>query len=91
MANRVDVIDGVCVDGGARMTYDEQRELKALQQSLNRFELNGDVGRMVFHAVENAADERDPVTLAREQAVRQRQPRTGLGRIYDLIARRLWR
>lgn len=72
------------------MTYDEQRELKALQQSLNRFELNGDVGRMVFHAVENAAEERDPVALAREQALRQRQPRTAFGRIYEVVAR-LWR
>ena len=41
------------------MGPEEQRELKTLLDRLERFELPGDVGRMVFLALENAVDERE--------------------------------
>jgi len=37
---------------------DERQELRSLLGGLERFELPGDVGRMVYLALENAADER---------------------------------
>jgi hypothetical protein len=41
------------------MGPDERQELKALLDRVERSELHGDVGRMIFLALENAADERD--------------------------------
>lgn len=70
------------------MTAEERQKLKDLQERLDRFELHGDVGRMVFLAVENAADERDPTAAARGQAARRRRSR--LGRLREAVLR-IWR
>ena len=41
------------------MSPNKQRELNVLLDALERSRLLGDIGRMIFLAVENATDERD--------------------------------
>lgn len=56
---------------GCRMAPDERRELELLINRLKQFELYGDVGRMVFLAVENAVDERQHDEAALVQPTRR--------------------
>jgi uncharacterized protein (UPF0335 family) len=53
------------------MGPDERQELKALLDRVERSELHGDVGRMIFLALENAADERDHEAAAQQVAASQ--------------------
>jgi hypothetical protein len=56
------------------MACDERSELETLVMRLKQFELNGDVGRMVFLAVENAVDEKQCEDAARSSRRRTRAP-----------------
>jgi hypothetical protein len=56
------------------MAPDERRELETLINRLKQFELYGDVGRMVFLAVENAVDEKELDDTAPAKPARQRAP-----------------
>ena len=70
------------------MERGEQRELKALLNRLQQFELRGDVGRMIFLALENATDEREQkATSHRLAGFRGRAPLLRLGRLRDALLR----
>ena len=69
------------------MEPDEQQKLKALQHGLDGFELQGDVGRMVFLALENASDERQPSTSTQAPPARRRRRRTLFSRLGDILSR----
>ena len=56
------------------MAPDERLELETLINRLKQFELYGDVGRMVFLAVENAVDEKDQDDAAQAKPARQWAP-----------------
>jgi hypothetical protein len=61
---------------------DEQRELRALLNRLEDFELPGDVGRMIYLAIENATDEREQLAAGDVRAVgRSRTVMPGLKRL----------
>ena len=70
------------------MERGEQRELKALLDRLQQFELRGDVGRMIYLALENATDEREQkATLRGPAGFRGHAPLLHWGRLRDA----LWR
>lgn len=52
---------------------DERFELQMLMDRLDRAEVAGDVGRMVFLALENATDERQLTAAAQLEAARRRR------------------
>lgn len=57
------------------MASDERFELQVLVDRLDRSEVAGDVGRMVFLALENAIDERQLMAAAQQESARRRQTR----------------
>ena len=72
------------------MRLDERRKLKALLDRLERAELPGDVGHMVYLALENATDEREQAAAARAKAARRgRGLATRLKRLRDAFDRTL--
>lgn len=86
-AKRVRLTDTFPIDTGEPVKPEEQQKLKALQHGLDRFELHGDVGRMVYLALENASDEREPSTPPRAQPARRRRRRTLFSRLGDILSR----
>lgn len=68
------------------MASDERFELQRLVDRLERAEVAGDVGRMVFLALENATDERELSAAAQLEAARRgRTPRPGIERLLDSL------
>jgi hypothetical protein len=65
---------------------DERSELQRLADRLERSELAGDVGRMVFLALENATDERQQMAAAQLEAARRRQaPKRRIKQLLDTL------
>lgn len=70
------------------MERGEQRELKALLNRLQQFELRGDIGRMIYLALENATDEREQKATPHGLAsFRGRAPMLRLRRLRDAFLR----
>jgi hypothetical protein len=65
---------------------DERSELQVLVDRLERSELAGDVGRMVYLALENATDERQLMAAAQlEAARRHRSPKLRIKQLLDTL------
>jgi hypothetical protein len=72
---RLAATDGVAVGGLDDRLLSagshERQSLRSLLEKLERFELPGDVGRMIYLALENAADEREEAAKARVRTARR--------------------
>jgi predicted protein tyrosine phosphatase len=65
---------------------DERSELQVLVDRLERSEVAGDVGRMVFLALENATDERQLMAAAQLEAARRCQtPKPRIKQLLDTL------